>query len=232
MMKEKHRMDVRWVQWKIFGKVFFLSKFAVSCLGLLLGLLLLFGGYFFLQQKEDVFVTQSYFPKETTTVVNTITPEPTPVFWKIYIVGAVEKPGLYSLEQGALVYDAVSIAGGLLPEVDAQTVNLAQELESNMMVRILTEEQRIQQQRESSLVLVKNNVEINGGSAEESNRKININIATKEELMTLSGIGEARAESIIAYRETNGRFQTIEDIMLVDGIKESAFAKIKDKITT
>ena len=216
------------MEWKIFGKVFFLSKFAVGCLGLVLGLLLVLGGYFFLQQQENAFVVQSDFPKETVSVTNVITPEPTPVFWKVYIVGAVKKPGLYSLEQGALVYDAVSIAGGLLPEVDVQTINLAQQLEPNLMVRILTEEQRIQQARDSSLVLVKNNTEIGGGGGS----KININFATKEELMTLSGIGESRAESIIAYREEYGPFQKIEDIMLVSGIKESAFEKIKDKITT
>ncbi len=64
----------------------------------------------------------------------------------------------------------------------------------------------------------------------KGSQKINLNTATKEQLMTLSGIGEAKAEDIIAYRAENGDFQTIEDIMKISGIKEAAFQKIKDKI--
>lgn len=216
------------MQWKLFGKIFFVPKFVMCLLGTVLGIGLILGGYFFLPQ-EDVFPTESFVMETQAQSI------PTPTLWRIYIVGAVKKPGLYSLEQGALVYDAILAAGGLLPEADAQTINLAQELGSNFMVRILTETQRLEQGRESSLILIKNNVEVTGtgqiGTGTQEG-KVNINSATKEELMTLSGIGEARAESIIAYREENGPFQTVEDIMLVNGIKESAFTKIKDRITT
>ena len=67
---------------------------------------------------------------------------------------------------------------------------------------------------------------------QQSDRLVNINTASEEELMQLPGIGQARASAIIAWREENGGFQTIEDIMKVSGIKESAFLKIKDRIKT
>ena len=61
--------------------------------------------------------------------------------------------------------------------------------------------------------------------------KVNLNLASKEELMTLPGVGEAKADLIIQYREEHGRFQNIEDVMNISGIKEGLFAKIKDNIT-
>ncbi len=212
-----------------------MSKTIICLLGAVLVIGLVVGGYFFLP-KEAVLPAESDVPAERTGISQpTPSVTPTPVLWRIYIVGAVEKPGLYALKEGALVDDAVSAAGGLLQTVDVGNINLAQELEPNLMIRVLTEEERLSQGRISSLVLIKNNVEVSGGrteSSEGNNGKININSATKEELMTLPGIGETRAESIIAYREENGPFQAIEDVMLVSGIKESAFTKIKDRITT
>jgi competence protein ComEA len=67
-------------------------------------------------------------------------------------------------------------------------------------------------------------------NTEQSDNKISINVGTKEELMTLNGIGESKALAIIAYREKNGSFKTLEDIMNVSGIGEAAFSKIKDYI--
>jgi competence protein ComEA len=76
------------------------------------------------------------------------------------------------------------------------------------------------------------NSEIDQNSNETKDEKISINTATKEELTSLSGIGESKAEAIIKYREENGQFETIEDIKNVSGIGDSAFEKIKDFITT
>lgn len=221
------------MQWKMLGRVFYLSKAVVCLLGAVVVIGLVVGGYFFMPE-ETVLPAESAVPAERTgSAPPTATITPTPVLWQVYIVGAVKEPGLYALKEGALVHDAVSAAGGLLQTADAGNINLVQALEPNLMIRILTEEERLEQGRTSSLVLIKNNEEVRGGRVESADSgKININSATKEELMTLSGIGEARAESIIAYREENGPFQTVEDIMLVSGIKESAFAKIKDRITT
>lgn len=237
------------MQWKVLGRVLYLSRTAVSLLAGAGILLLAAVGYaLFSDRKTSVVWTETACPEVT---VVSAPPETdgnyaaerieTPVLWRVYVVGAVRNPGFYSLEQGALVYDAVTAAGGLLPEAEADTVNLAQELGDGFMIKILTKAERLEQKRSSGLVLIKNNVEISGGQMDSvdteglvsgQGRKININSASKEELMQLPGIGETKAESIITYRKNHGPFQSIEDIMLVSGIKESGFEKIKDRITT
>lgn len=225
------------MQWRCLGRVFYFPKTVVVLLAGILCAGLVVGGYFLLPQTEVVTVTA--LPAPTVTTTSASMPEPTPgqVFWEIYIVGAVVNPGIYALEEGALVHDAVEAAGGLLETANPETINMVQTLTDHLMLQILTEAQRVEQERAGSLVLIKDGTEWMGGQAGSETdggtaEKININSATKEVLMTLPGIGEARAESIIAYREEYGPFATIEDIMLVSGIKESAFAKIKDRITT
>lgn len=233
------------MQWRCFGRVFYFPKTLAVLLAVVVCAGLVTGGYFLLENPQEEGIVLTANPASgtpTATASGTDGSEatgvtPKAVFWEIYIVGAVQYPGIYALEEGALMHDAVEVAGGLLQSVDPATVNMVQELQDNLMIHILTEEQRTEQGRDSSLVLVKNGAEIAGsqsgsGNSTGTGEKININSADKEALMSLPGIGEARAESIIAYREEHGPFATIEDIMQVSGIKESAFAKIKDRITT
>lgn len=133
----------------------------------------------------------------------------------VHVCGQVKNPGVYQLEEGARIFDAVQLAGGLTEEAWEEAINLA---------KIVTdgEQIRIPDQTEAELFLLE--------ETQTESGLINLNQATKEQLMTLTGIGEARAKDIIAYREEHGAFQTIEDIMKVPGIKEAAFAKIKNEI--
>ena len=132
----------------------------------------------------------------------------------MHVCGAVKNPGVYKIKEGSRICDIIALAGGGTSDSAVDTLNLA---------RVLKDEERIFvptiQEAETIEVLEK-----------KGSQKINLNTATKEQLMTLSGIGEAKAEDIIAYRAENGDFQTIEDIMKISGIKEAAFQKIKDKI--
>lgn len=129
------------------------------------------------------------------------------------ICGAVNTPGVYLLEEGARVYQAVELAGGLLTTADRDSVNLAALLKDGEKIRIYTQEEaELLQESEKAAGLV------------------NLNTADVQELCTLTGIGEARAQDIIAYRDANGSFQSVEEIMNVNGIKETTFQKIKDKI--
>ena len=130
----------------------------------------------------------------------------------VYVCGAVNREGVYELARGSRVYEAIAMAGGFREDADARNVNQA---------KVLEDEERI-------YVPVVGE-EIPNTSGEDA--RININKASKEELMTLSGVGESRAESIIKYREQHGAFQSIEEIMQVSGIKEGLFEKIKDFIT-
>jgi len=135
----------------------------------------------------------------------------------VHIVGAVANPGVYYLYEGSIVLDVLNMAGGPLENADTSVTNLAARISDGMKIVIYTREQ----------------VEEGDYISEETDRisVVNINYADKGMLMTLPGIGESRAEAIIAYREKNGRFNDISEIMNVSGIKEAAFEKIKEYIT-
>ena len=144
----------------------------------------------------------------------------------VYVCGAVNAPGVYEIESGARVFEAIRLAGGLSENAAADAVNQARPVTDGEQIRVPTEEEAQNSGAGST-------AEGDFGAVTEGTekRKVNINTAGKEELMTLTGIGEAKAESIIEYRTENGRFGSIEDLMLITGIKEGVFNKIKDDIT-
>ena len=133
----------------------------------------------------------------------------------VYVCGAVRTPGVYALPAGSRVYEAVELAGGLTEEADERAVNQAEVLKDGMQVTVPTR------------------TEAEELRAAEGNAygRVNINTAGVSELTRLTGIGEARAKDIIAYREAHGAFSSPEEIMKVSGIKEAVYEKIKDDIT-
>ncbi|MEA1021942.1 competence protein ComEA [Bacillus subtilis] len=140
----------------------------------------------------------------------------------IDIKGAVQHPGVYEMRTGDRVSQAIEKAGGTSEQADEAQVNLAEILQDGTVVFIPKkgEETAVQQGGGVS-------VQSDGGKG----ALVNINTATLEELQGISGVGPSKAEAIIAYREENGRFQTIEDITMVSGIGEKSFEKIKSSIT-
>lgn len=140
----------------------------------------------------------------------------------VYVTGAVNKPGVVTVRDGARTMDAVNACGGLLPTADSGQINMAQVLKDGQQVRIP------EKQGESSAA--------NRQPAGQSSAKnaaaavVNINTASAEELDTLPGIGPAMAKRIIEYRETEGSFAAPEDLKKVKGIGEAKFQKLKDKI--
>lgn len=138
----------------------------------------------------------------------------------VQIEGAVEKPGVYQMSDGDRVFALVEKAGGFRKDAYTADINQAETLSDGQKLIVLTrKEQKAQQSAESD-----------GGSAQASDGRIDINKAGVEELTTISGIGPARAEAIIAYREQNGRFSKPDDITRVSGIGESTYNRIKDRI--
>lgn len=149
---------------------------------------------------------------------------------QVYVCGAVASPGVYVLPEGSRVYEAVEMAGGLLESADPKALNQARPLADGEQITVLTVEEV--QNGETAEQGAGGSVSVGDGtSAGSGDGKVNINTADEDELMTLSGIGESRAKAIIAYREENGKFESIEDIMKIDGIKEKMFEKIRDSIT-
>lgn len=130
----------------------------------------------------------------------------------VYVCGAVLDEGVYELPAGSRVYEAIQKAGGFTEDAAVTQINQAEVLEDETQLYVPTMEEIT-------------NEETKGDG------KVNLNLASKEELMTLPGVGEAKADLIIQYREEHGRFQNIEDVMNISGIKEGLFAKIKDNIT-
>lgn len=160
-----------------------------------------------------------------------------PEYIYVDLKGAIEAPNVYKLEKGSRTIDLINEAGGLLNNANTRFINLSKELKDGDAIVIYTNEE-IEEAKKSNIIYVetpcvceevKNDACYNENNNNDS--KININTATLEELMTLSGIGEAKAKSIIEYRETNGKFNNIEDIINVQGISETIFNKIKENIT-
>lgn len=151
----------------------------------------------------------------------------------VYVCGAVQAPGVYGLEEGARLYEAIACAGGVREDAAEESVNQAQTVADGDRLYIPTDEEVRQGLGEflKSGVSVGTEGTKSEGNDTDSAGKVNINTASKEELKTLNGIGDTRAESILSYRELNGPFQTIEALMQVDGIKEGVFNKMKDSIT-
>lgn len=160
------------------------------------------------QSEEEDQGTQEKTEEETVTTI------------QVYVCGAVVHPGVYELPKGARVKQAIDAAGGLTEDADLLLVNQARVVEDGEQIRLYTKDEATNVE-----------VQIEGSSMTSAEAKVNINAADADLLMTLPGIGEAKATAIIEYRESNGDFKTIEDIMNIPGIKNAVFSKIKDKIT-
>ena len=145
----------------------------------------------------------------------------------VYICGEVANPGVYELSEDSRIYEAVDAAGGFTENAARESINLASKVSDGMQITIYNKEEA------ASLPAGGTSAGKNSGQDQMSGSSslVNLNTATKEELMTLKGIGESKAEDIIRYREKSGGFKTIEDIMKISGIKEAGFQKIKDSIT-
>ena len=136
----------------------------------------------------------------------------------VYVCGHVAKPGVYTLQPDARICDAISLAGGVLEDGRGEALNQAEHMTDGQTLYVPGKDEALN-----------GAVSVAVGSSEEDGR-IDINIATKEELMTLPGIGESKALTIIQYREEHGAFEKIEGLMEIPGIKEGVYNKIKEKI--
>lgn len=149
----------------------------------------------------------------------------------VHVCGAVENPGVYELAGDARVYQAVEAAGGFLPEACEEYVNQAGALTDGTRLYIPTEDEVRELSQAGKDTLTEELLLQSDSETDPADGLVNINTASMEELCTLPGIGEGKARHIISYRESTGKFEQIEDIMKVEGIKEGLFGKIRDLIT-
>ena len=200
----------KWESWSLFVK------------GAVIGgvLLLLVGVGGLLPKKEEAVEESEAL---VTTVLAEKTEENTTLEAVIFvdIKGEVKKPGVYQMKVGDRVKDALDAAGGLTAEADSQKVNLAQRVEDQMVIVV----PKVGEEAEAIPA---------GATSKEVSKegKVNINTATVEELKTLKGVGEKKAEAIIEYRKKNGSFKTKEDLMKVRGIGKKLFESFEERIVT
>ena len=146
----------------------------------------------------------------------------------VHVCGAVKKEGVYQVINSARVVDAIKAAGGLTKDAASYGINQAELLKDGMQIYIPTKKEvKVNKVIPSGLPSVTGASDISKNANTEI---VNINTATKEELMKLNGVGEAKAALIINFRETNGGFNNINDLMKIKGIKQKFFDKIKDSI--
>lgn len=165
------------------------------------------------QVQEDTLVL---FTREQETVQSAVSQTELHLI-TVYLCGEVKEPGVYQLAEPARLYQAVAAAGGFSQDAAREQVNLAKLIGDGEQITIpkFTEEQ----------------FSVQASETKGTDGRVDINHAQLLELMQLPGIGEVKAGAIIAYRESEGLFTKIEDIMKVPGIKESAFQQIADRIT-
>ena len=204
-------------EWKEKWEAWSLSVKGAVIGGVLL-LLVGVGGLFSKKEEavEDVTVVETTMLAEKTEVSTT---HEAVIF--VDIKGAVKNPGVYQMKSGDRVKDALDAAGGLTDEADSQKVNLAQRVEDQMVIVV----PKVGEEA----------TEIPSGvTSKEAAKdgKVNINTATVEELKTLKGVGEKKAEAIIDYRKKNGSFKTKEDLMKVRGIGKKLFESFQERIVT
>jgi len=173
--------------------------------------------------------------------INTVAEPPTaPVPIYVDVKGQVKQPGLYTLETGMRVADAISLAGGTLPDADLDQINLAQALTDGVAIIIppkavlpIPDGQLPVRPLPGMLPpLPADSTGVTGAgiSSAQTDNRVNLNTATVEELMTLPGIGQAKAQAIIAYRTEKNPFRTPEELKKISGIGEKVFARLKERI--
>lgn len=200
----------KWESWSLSAKA--------AVIGGVLLILVGVGGLFFKKEEsvEETTVVETTVLAEKTEVSTT---QETVIF--VDVKGAVKNPGVYQMKVGDRVKDALEAAGGLTEEADSQKVNLAKRLEDQMVIVV----PKVGEEAEE--------IPAGATSKEEAKEgKVNINTATVEELKTLKGVGEKKAEAIIEYRKKNGSFQTKEDLMKVRGIGKKLFESFQERIVT
>lgn len=143
---------------------------------------------------------------------------------KVHVKGAVNEPGVYECAADARIQDAILMAGGATEEAETGSLNLAAMVKDGQMIQVPSKSEQAGQTPP-----VQPSVEKSRGSSAEDG-KININTASETELDQLPGIGPSLAKRIIAYREENGYFTSIEELTNVSGIGEKKFEELKDKI--
>lgn len=220
--------------------MFYLKKYRYIILSGLLIIVFLF----FNKNSDEIELTSDLSLEIKEEVTEEITKEEK---IKVDIKGAVKNPGVYEINSNGRVADAIEISGGLTNDADTSIINLSKNLTDEMVIIIYTKEEVAEMLKGSTSIkyiekecicpkiendaCIDNVIDNKPDTNTSNEQKVSLNSATIDELMQLPGIGEVKAKAIIAYREENGGFKSIEELLEVNGIGESTFNKIKDQLS-
>ena len=177
-----------------------------------------------LQQPAPIHIQPA---QPTATSLPTATPEPIQVF----INGEVNQPGVYTLPHDAILQDVLLLAGGFSADAYQDVVNLAQPLADGMQVHVPSQSETVNTVPVVTTPPLVLNLESGGGSAANATGLVNLNLASKVELESLPGVGPSTAQKILDYREDNGPFASVEDVMNVSGIGPAKFESMAEFVT-
>ena len=198
------------MNWKVKGSVLFVC--------LIIGM-----GLFWMSRQEEEVEEVAPSLSETTILPHEVE-DKTTVSTVIYVdvKGEVHHPGVYQMKAENRVKDLIEAAGGFTPSADDQKLNLAQLLEDQMVIVVPKKGEEVNSELAQAPAPHKKEVGKEG--------KVNINTATVEELKTLKGIGEKKAEAIIEYRKQNGSFKNKEELMKVRGIGKKLYESFQERV--
>lgn len=202
------------------------NKLVVAALS---GLVLVIAAFLFFQQKPEAKTTD--FPTVSTTSASqesteeTSSESPESETIMVDVKGAVQSEGVYELPSTARVNDAIEAAGGFSDQADKKSVNLAQKLSDEAVVYVASQGENV------SVVQPATSSPTAGNTGSENTEKINLNTATVADLTTISGIGEKRANDILAYRDSQGGFTSVDDLNNVSGIGDKTLENIRPYVT-
>ena len=200
--------------------LFFRQNVKSIVLAFLCSLVVIIGGLFYFNQSKTEDYSDVSFSNTSSKSINKDEKTEEKHDEKIFVdvKGSVKNPGVFETTKDKRVKDLIEEAGGLLDDADTSTLNLSQKVKDQMVIYVLKHGEKPKQMADGA------------STGSSSGDVININTASKEQLMKISGVGKTKAEAIIAYREKNGDFKKKEDITKVRGIGKATFEKIKDKI--
>lgn len=226
------------------------KQLILGCLGLVLLLVLssffIYKSFYKKDKNDDNIVLNTTRELEEVKREDDATDSKEEIYYQVDIKGEVINPDIYTVKDGSRVIDVIRLAGGLTNEADTSVLNLSKKVKDEMVIIVYSysevanftltlEKEKIEQEACLEYNDIKNDACIEDNEEEASSvvisGKISLNEATLEELMMLPGIGESKAKAIIAYREEVGAFQSIEELLEVNGIGDTLFDQIKENIT-
>lgn len=186
--------------------------------------------YFFSQQGEDPADTEDIFSvtakeAEMEQSVNESSAEPEII--KVDVKGAVKSPGIFTAQAGDRVIDLISAAGSFTEKADTDKVNFAQIIEDQMVIYV----PEIGEEDKGDLENIQVGTSGDAITKGTSGGLVNLNTATQEDLQTLTGIGPSKANAILEYRETAGKFKEVDELKQVTGIGDKTFERLRDSIS-